>query len=214
MTTVAPTHPVLETQRLHLRPLLPSDADPLHEMFSDPQVTRYLDIPSSRSTEDTFQRLQLYTLVLPEWQAGWAVVEKQSEAIAGMVNYHHREIWNGRLEIGFVLARRYWRQGLMREAVRAVLDYCFAALAVHRVEATISPDNDAAIRLLESLGFRCESGRLRGRIKVGGTYRDLVMYGLLDEDRVAVGPDTSPDIGDGRSATAVELAAPGWVAGN
>ena len=94
--------------------------------------------------------------------------------------------------------------------VRAVLDYCFADLDVHRVEATISPDNDAAIRLLESLGFRCESGRLRGRIMVGGTHRDLVMYGLLDEDWTAAGPDASPDAAKGQSIMALEMAVPGW----
>jgi ribosomal-protein-alanine N-acetyltransferase len=67
----------------------------------------------------------------------------------------------------------------MREAVQPLLRYCFEDLGMHRIEATIVPDNVAGIRFAESLGFQQESGILRDRLRVGAEYRDIVMYGLL-----------------------------------
>ena len=76
-----------------------------------------------------------------------------------MVNYHHREARNARLEIGYILAPSHQGRGLMTEAVEALVAYCLGELAAHRIEALIHPDNTASIRLVERLGFRCEGSR-------------------------------------------------------
>ena len=125
-------------------------------------------------------RIGMATIVMPQWHATWSIVLRESGAVIGIVNYHHRKSWHGRLEIGYVLGRPYWRQGLMREAMQPFLRYCFADLAMHRVEATIVPDNAAGIVFAESLGFERESGVLRDRLRVDEDYRDIVMYGLLE----------------------------------
>ncbi len=78
-----------------------------------------------------------------------------------------------------MLDRRYWHRGLAREAVQPLLQYFFEDLGMHRVEATIVPENVAGIRFAEGLGFQRESGVLRDRLRVGDQYRDIVMYGLL-----------------------------------
>ena len=89
-----------------------------------------------------------------------------------------REPWHHRLEIGYILAPLYWRRGLMSEAVRIFVAYCFKNLDTHRVEAMIQPENVASIRLAERLGFRRE-GVLRDRQLVDGSYRTVAMYALL-----------------------------------
>jgi ribosomal-protein-alanine N-acetyltransferase len=110
------------------------------------------------------------------------VAAKDGDRCLGLVNYHHREQRNRRLEVGYILARAHWRQGLMTEAMTALLDYCFEALRVRRVEALIHPANTASIRLAEGLGFRCESGPLRDRLLVGDTFHDQVMYALVGSE--------------------------------
>jgi ribosomal-protein-alanine N-acetyltransferase len=109
-------------------------------------------------------------------------VERKTSTSIGIVTYHHRETANRRLEIGYILGRAYWRRGLMREAIQALINYCFGALAMHRIEVTVCPENDAAVRFTESLGFHREGGPLRDRSLVHGQYRDLLLYGLLDRD--------------------------------
>src|SRR5262245_30146256 len=76
----------------------------------------------------------------------WAMAEKRGDRCIGMVNYHHREAHNKRLEIGYILARSHYGRGLMTEALQALITYCFDALGTHRIEALIEPENAASIR--------------------------------------------------------------------
>ncbi|MBV8653315.1 MAG: GNAT family N-acetyltransferase [Alphaproteobacteria bacterium] len=188
--------PSFETPRLRLRPLSGRDALDLHPVFSDPETTHYLDFATCRSLQDTMTRIGMATIVMPQWHATWAIVLRETGAVIGILNYHHRESWHCRLEIGYVLARPYWRRGLMREAVQPLLRYCFEGLRMHRIEATIVPDNIAGIRFAESLGFQQESGILRDRLRVGAEYRDIVMYGLLHANWLAAAAsvDAAPKV--------------------
>ena len=74
------------------------------------------------------------------------------------------------------------RRGLAGEAVRAMLDFCFGELGLHRAEALIDPDNAPSRALAEKLGFRAE-GLLRDHLRVGDTWRSEMLYSLLRTDR-------------------------------
>ena len=100
-----------------------------------------------------------------------------------MVNYHHRDARNGRLEIGFILAPAHCGSGLAREAVEALLRHCFVTLGIHRIEAQIAPANTASLRLIERLGFRLEGGPMRDRLRTADAgWISVLMYALLDTD--------------------------------
>lgn len=177
-----PLVPVLQAPRLRLRPLQAEDAEALHDAFADPQVMRHWSLAPSSDLAETRQRIAWSLAASPETHAAWAITRPPDDRLIGLVNYHHREAWNRRLEIGYLLVRRHWRQGLMREALAALLDHCTAALEAHRIEAMVEPSNLPSRRLLEGLGFACESGVLRDRVKVGDAYRSMVMYALLAPD--------------------------------
>lgn len=110
------------------------------------------------------------------------MAEKRSDRCIGIINYHHREARNDRLEIGYVVMPAQQRRGIDREAVGALVKHCIEDLAVHRIEALINPDNAASIRLVESLGFRCEGGPLRDRWRRGDDYMSVMMYALIAGD--------------------------------
>ena len=100
-----------------------------------------------------------------------------------MVNYHHREVRNRRLEIGYIIARKHQGRGFGTEAVQALIQYCTDELAVHRIEALIHPENTASTRLVERLGFRREGGPLTDYWYVGDKYLSVMMYALINRDR-------------------------------
>lgn len=177
-----PAHPVLDTPRLVMRPLAAEDVHDLHDAFSDPEAMRFMDFTAAQSFADSARYLSTYLFVLPAWHATWALVCRESEKVVGFANYHHRENWNQRLEIGFFLHPAFQGRGLMAEALTALLAYCFEQLAMERIEVTTSPDNSAAIRLIERLGFRFEGGPMRHRQRVGNVFRDLSMYALLRDE--------------------------------
>src|SRR5262249_9175383 len=109
----------------------------------------------------------------------WGVTEKRGNDCIGMVNYHHRDARNRKLEIGYALARSHQRKGFAIEAVGALVEYCADRLGVHRVEALIHPDNTASIKLVERLGFRCEGGPLTDYWLVGDRYLSAMIYARI-----------------------------------
>lgn len=170
--------PSFTTERLQIRPLLAGDARGLHACYGDPRAMRFWDFPATRDLAETEARM---------WGsdthrfAAWAVLAKQGQRFLGMMCVHHREAWNRRIEIGYILAHRHWRKGLMHEALLPFLDYCFAVLKCHRIEASIEAENTASRQLANKLGFRAE-GLLRDRLCVEGRFRSVIMYALLADE--------------------------------
>ncbi len=101
--------------------------------------------------------------------------------VIGSVLLFKFDAGSARAELGYVLGRPHWRQGLAREALRAVLGQVFGALGLRRIEAEVNPDNTASCALLASLGFVLE-GRLRQRWAAKGVTYDTHLYGCLVQD--------------------------------
>jgi len=176
----AKSFPAVATKRLRLRQFEARDLEGLHACFGDEGAMRYWNAPACKSMGETERWLKyLAKTTSPYDYLAWAVAEKRSDRCIGMVNYHHREARNQRLEIGYILAPAEQGHGLMSEAVAALVEYCLDDLAVHRIEALIHPDNAASIRLVERLGFRCEGGPLRDRWRRGDGYLSVMMYALI-----------------------------------
>jgi ribosomal-protein-alanine N-acetyltransferase len=169
----------LEGPRVTLRPLRDSDAAALHEAYGDPETMRFWDMTPSRDVFQTAARIGRSLGVGEFWHGIWAIVRRHDQQFVGMVNYHHREAWNRRLELGWMLARPHRGQGFMTEAVTLVLRHCFTAMEVHRVEATINPFNEASRALAIRLGFRQESDVMRDRLCVDGVFQDMILYAVL-----------------------------------
>lgn len=176
--------PELVTARLRLRRFEPKDVDGLHACFGDPDAMRFWTFPASATTKETARWVKILAKTSsPYTTLAWAVADRRSDHCIGMVIYHHREARNHRLEIGYFLTKARRGLGLMDEALQAVITHCFEQLDVHRVEAMVHPDNISSIRLLERLGFRLEGGPLRDFWRVGGHYRSVMVYGLIEGEQ-------------------------------
>jgi ribosomal-protein-alanine N-acetyltransferase len=98
--------------------------------------------------------------------------------------------------IGYWVASRVNGGGVATAAVAMLVDHCFAAAGLHRLEATVRPENQASRRVLAKLGFR-EEGLFRRYLDVAGAWRDHLCFALTVED--AVDGLVSKLIGDGRA---------------
>ncbi|HUN52612.1 MAG TPA: GNAT family N-acetyltransferase [Candidatus Sulfotelmatobacter sp.] len=173
--------PVLETERLRLRPIAEQDAEGLHAAYGNAEAMRYWDFPPSRDLAETAARIRQSLGVDERWHGAWGLRLCRG-GFVGMINYHHREPWNRRLELGWIMVPAFWRRGLMSEALGAVLRHCFTAMDVHRVEATIEPENRASLALAAKFGFVPEGGPMRDRLLVSGSFRSVGMHALLKPD--------------------------------
>jgi ribosomal-protein-alanine N-acetyltransferase len=178
---------------LRLRLFERRDVDGLHACFGDSEAMRYWNFPACQNRTETTRWVKILARATsPHSYQAWAIAEKRGDRCIGMVNYHHREAHNRRLEIGYILAPSHQRQGLMTEALQALIAYCFDELRTHRIEAMISPDNRASIRLVERLGFQREGGPLRDYWRVGNEYRSVLVYALIGSDRKSEATRAAP----------------------
>ena len=83
--------------------------------------------------------------------------------------------------IGYWVARENAGGGVATAAVALAIDHCFRRVGLHRLEATVRPENDRSVRVLEKSGFRRE-GLFKRYLDVAGAWRDHYVYGLTTED--------------------------------
>lgn len=83
--------------------------------------------------------------------------------------------------VGYWVTERVAGGGVATAAVALVIDHCFSAVGLHRLEATVRPENAPSVRVLEKSGFRRE-GMFHRYLDVAGEWRDHLVYGLTVED--------------------------------
>ena len=174
-------HPILTTPRLRLRQFRPDDDKAMHRCFSDPDAMRFWNHRVHTKHVETERAVRRFIDCTPSYYRFWAVAEAKTDHCIGMVNYHDGQMRSKRAAIGYIIDPARHRDGVATEAVSAMLDFCFGEFGLHRVQALIHPDNTASRKLAEKLGFRCE-GQLRDHLRVGGEWRDDMLYALLATD--------------------------------
>ena len=83
--------------------------------------------------------------------------------------------------LGYWIGEKYSRNGYMKEALKLLIPSLFVDLRLNRIEAATLEENIASKNLLKKIGFKKE-GVLRKYLKINGTWRDHILYGLLEND--------------------------------
>jgi ribosomal-protein-alanine N-acetyltransferase len=173
----------LNAGRFDLVPLSADDAGDLLAEFSDPRVVEWMDIEPLRGIDEA--RLVIgWALDQRALGVGlrWAIREGASGAFAGTCGFNRIVIERGRRgEIAYDLAHAWQGRGVMGEVLPAVIGFGFGHLALHRLEALVTPGNARSCLLLERHGFRRE-GVLAGYGFWKGRYWDQIVYGLTRPD--------------------------------
>ena len=177
--------PCLETERLWLRQATQDDAEAIFAVFSDPKVTQFHDL-------DTFTHLDEAMKVINRRAKGfksgrglrWGIARKQDDYLIGSCGF----TWHGdanMAEVGYELASPFWRQGIMSEALTAILNYGFERREIECVVAEIMLENTASRRLLEKLGFQSQ-GVLKDQGFWKGEHHDLERFMLLRRESLGM----------------------------
>lgn len=171
------TPPVMQTERLVLRPLRADDADALHPMYADADANTYGSHPATTTVEESRERVAK-AVADTDWRA-WAITLKGDDtAIGTLACYEKRQ---GKVtEIGYILSRAYWGHGYVTEAVAALIDLLFDE-GQRRVFADTDPDNKASIAVLQRLGFTLEA-TLRAEWETHIGVRDSLIWGMLEDE--------------------------------
>ena len=170
---------MIETARLILRDFRDSDFTDIQEYATDLDVVRYLPW-GPNTAEQTRQFLATVQANRPEFE--FAIELKQERKLIGGCRLTVKDRVNRSGDIGYVLNRRYWGHGYVPEAARALLDFGFGELKLHRIWATCDVLNKGSARVMEKIGMRLEAHFLQD-IFEKGFWRDSYLYAILESER-------------------------------
>lgn len=176
----------LQTKRLILRQWQIEDAEAMfHNWASDKENTQYVPWEAHQTIADTEEFL---TERVKDYSSGeafrWAItLHDNPTVVIGDISVVSTRTSVNEAEIGYILSKHHWNQGVMTEALDAVMDFLFDQADFDRVVAGFLSENVSSRRVIEKAGLRYE-GTFRQSMKVKGRIFDYVCYGLLKSDRV------------------------------
>ena len=172
---------LLTTQRLTLRPVRNEDAVKVFEYRRDAETNKYQGwIPESAEDADEFISKTADVMNTPGTWFQYVIILKESGDIIGDAGIHFMD--DGmQAELGITLDKQFHRNGYAAETLSAIIDYLFTVLGKHRITASVDPENQGSIRLLERLGFRKEAHFVQS-LFLNGKWVDDVVYALLEKE--------------------------------
>ena len=174
--------PSLTSDRLVLRPFVPTDAADMELYLADAAVARNtLTIPHPYPKGGAIAFISTHA---PAWAVGkgatWALTRRTDGALVGAFGLRLTRP-HKRGEIGYWIAPPEWGKGYATEASRRVIAFAFDDLALHRVEAHHFIENPASGKVMRNAGMRPE-GVHRAVVWRDGAPRDLASYAILRTD--------------------------------
>ena len=178
--------PVLETERLTLRPFELRDAHHVQ------QLARHIDIAKTTlsiphpypdgAAEDWIESRQEAARLGSGY--AFAIIHKDNDSLMGCMGIniaiHH---WRG--ELAYFVGKPYWGQGFATEAARRVMAFGFGSLELHKMWAASMASNPASAKVIEKLGMKQE-GMFREHVLKWDRFEDLVYYGMLKSEYEAL----------------------------
>lgn len=174
----------IETERLILRRFVIEDADDMFNGWcNDPEVSKYLTWPPHGSVEVTKSLLNAW---IPEYEKGdyfnWVMEFKETGKIIGNISVVLVREDIGEALIGYCMSRKYWGNGYMPEALKAVIDYLFDVADMNRVCATHDVNNPKSGRVMQKAGMKYEGTLRQAGLNMKGIC-DSVCYSVIRSDR-------------------------------
>ena len=179
MLTHRGTQPI-ETARLILRRAVREDAEPMFRNWaSDPEVTKYLTWPTHDSVEVTRKVLESW---LAEYERGnyyqWVIELKDMGQPIGSISVVRQNDNVEEAEIGYCIGSHWWHQGIMTEALAAVIEYLFTEVGMNRVAARHDPNNPHSGMVMRKCGMKYE-GTNRACDRNNQGICDAAQYSIL-----------------------------------
>ena len=173
----------LNTERLVLREFEPDDWEALHAIESLPQVARYQSFAPRTRNESRLYVLEAIQGAAdhPRLTYDLAVVTADSGRLIGRCGLGTGDGEPREAVLWYTLHPDEWGRGYTTEAARAMVDFGFRTIGLHRIWADCDPANVASWRVLEKIGMRRE-GHLRENAWVKGEWVDSLIYAILDRE--------------------------------
>lgn len=174
--------PIIDTDRIMLREINVGDVEAILKIYGDPKVAEYDWFEPFDTLEKAIKLVNHFNKEFEEQEEiTWGIVRKEDKALIGYCCLGDFDDDARRSEIGYGLMSSEWNKGYATEVVKALTKFGFEALNLNRIEAFITPGNDASIRVLKKSGF-LQEGIVRERDFIKGKLVDGVILAMLKRE--------------------------------
>ena len=173
--------PTLSADKVTLREVRASDASALLAMLTTDEVAEFVS-PLPRSVEGFHDFIrEVHDDRLAGNSFCFGIVPDGYEDAMGLFQVRQLEPGFGSAEWGFALGSPFWGTGVFNEGARAVIDFAFGVVGVHRLEARSIAANGRGNAALRKMGA-LQEGLLRRAFLRNGRYYDQILWSILKDD--------------------------------
>jgi ribosomal-protein-alanine N-acetyltransferase len=159
--------PVIHTDRLLLREIMPDDIHHIYAGLSHADVIQYYGV-SYDSLESTQAQMEWFKNLRSEGTGlWWAVCDQNNNTFYGATGFNNINRNDNSAELGFWLLPEHWGNGYIPEAVRAIIPHGFGELRLAIIEALVETENNNSIAVLKKLRFHHTATDIDCEIKNG-----------------------------------------------
>ena len=176
----------LKTDRLTLRKFELSDAEPMYKNWAnDPQVTKFLTWKPHKDVNASRQIIGIWTESgkSPDFYQ-WAIVSDEINEPIGSISAVKIDERTDSVTIGYCIGKKWWGQGIIAEALSAVIKFFFEEVGASVVNACHDPHNPNSGRVMQKCGMRYEGTWRRAGVNNQGIC-DESWYSILREEYFA-----------------------------
>lgn len=171
----------LETDRLHLRPLVPDDVEEVFAYTSKKEVFQFLNRNVHQSLSETKTFLQnIAEGYRSHKEFFWGISEKESGKLIGICCLFNINLTHLRGEVFYLVNPTFQGHGIASEAIGVLIHYAFTELGLIRIQARCASNNLASEHVALNCGMRFE-GIMRKYIKIHGKLEDYRVYSIIRE---------------------------------
>jgi 8-oxo-dGTP diphosphatase len=197
----------IRTQRLVLRPLLPTDAPAIHRLVNDWEVVRMLTrlpFPYPRElTDDWIASTAAQMAAGTAYHLAITGEELGREMLIGCIGLR-LDIEPGIAQMGYWVGRKFWGHGVATEAAARIASWALAHLPVARLRATVAIDNPASAAVLRRAGFRETGTGTEDFLARGGAHPVTIFEAGRDD---IFGTEDAPAAGEAKKLVLVAACA-------
>jgi ribosomal-protein-alanine N-acetyltransferase len=178
---------MLETDRLILRRFTIEDLDQMYyNCWMDFEVWKWTSYKPMQKVEDVINIAEMFT---EKWlgaydrtnRYSWAIQLKSTGDVIGRFFGMHPDDYVNQIELAYELGREWWNQGLMTEAVKAIIDFFFNEVGMNRIYAYHASENPASGKVMKKCGMTYE-GTNRQACKCNNGLFDKVNHAILADE--------------------------------
>ena len=145
------TTPILETERLILRPITPKDADAAFVWLSDEKVNKFMPYNLYKNTDEALHWIN--AIIPKDKNCHWGIVVKENNLLIGSCSIGPDKKQPDAWGFGYNICSDYWNKGITTEATKKMIEFANKKYGQKFFVASHAVDNPASGKVMEKCGL-------------------------------------------------------------